>query len=79
MGSVHSPFYLVFWAIALGNVLLVLTIGFWWLANRRTADFPQGFFAGWLIAMLVSLIAYLPSNQQYLAASVLILGDRPWQ
>jgi len=74
MGSVHSPFFLVFLLIALANLVLVLLVGTWWFLSRRRHDFPHRAFAGWLVLLVAAVASYFPRDQHYAAVAVLLFG-----
>lgn len=73
-GSVHSGLFLVFGAIALLNFVLLVILGVWWAINGRNRSFPHRRLAFWLLLLLISAASYFPSDQQYAAATVLVLG-----
>ena len=79
MGAVHSPVFLLLSLIVLLNVALVLVIGIWWFVNWKNRQFPHALFAVWFIVLATSAVSYLPSDKQYLMASVFVMGQRPWQ
>src|SRR6266852_6244181 len=80
MGTVHSPgIFLILLFIALLNVALLVVAGTWWFRNRKNHQFPHILFATWFIVLAASGASYLPSDKQYLAASVFIMGQRSWQ
>jgi hypothetical protein len=76
-GLVHSPFILVPAIVALTNLVLLLLVGIWWLVNIRNRAFSHRIFAAWFALLLVSAVSYFPSDQQYAAAAVMLLGPGP--
>ena len=81
MGSVHSPFFLLLLLIVLLNVVLVFVVGVWWFVTwrRNGRPSPHALFAVWFVALAAGAASYLPSDDQYLTASVFVIGKRPWQ
>jgi len=76
-GAIHSPAVFVMFAIVLTHFILLLIVGVWWLRNARNPFFPHKLFTGWFVILLAGAIAYFPSDEQYAAATVLLLGPGP--
>jgi len=74
---IHDPIPLVLGIVGLVNILLLLIVGAWWLANARNRTFPHPKFFKWYALLLASAASYLPSENHYAAFAVLLLGPGP--
>ena len=74
---IHDPIPLVLGIVILVNIILLLVVGAWWLANARNRAFPHRTFFKWYALLLASVASYLPSDDHYAAVAVLLFGPGP--
>jgi hypothetical protein len=76
-GSVHSSFFLVLVAVASLQILLLVVVGIWCLFHFRRRSTLRRILVGWFVVLTASALSYFPSDQQYAAIAVFLLGPGP--